>query len=89
MAKVLRRSIDETGRAVGNWNDNQLLNSMVYKVEFPDGNTKKYAANIIAENVLAQVDPDGSHSSMMEAILDHRRSDNAVPMSKKYIAKTL
>jgi hypothetical protein len=31
---------------------------MISEVEFPDGQIKKYAANIIAENMLTQVDSD-------------------------------
>ena len=45
---------------------------------------KKYAANLIAENLLSQVDPDGFHINVLEAILDHNRYGTAVPMSDKY-----
>ena len=38
-------------------------------MEFPDGQVKEYAANIIAENMLTQVDSD----TLMEAIVDHQR----------------
>jgi hypothetical protein len=33
-----------------------MLNSMIYEVEFPDGQVKEYGASIIAENMLTQVD---------------------------------
>ena len=62
---------------------NPLLITLVYDVEFPDGDVKKYAANLIAENLLSQVDPDGFHTNFLEAILDHNRYGNAVPMSDK------
>ena len=42
-----------------------------YDVEFPDGQVKEYAANIIAENMLTQVDSDGMSTTLMEAIVDH------------------
>ena len=45
---------------------------------------KKYSANIIAENLLAQVDPEGIHTNVLEAIMDHKRDGTAVPMSGKY-----
>ena len=32
---------------------------------------KEYAANIIAENMLTQVDSDGMSTTLMEAIVDH------------------
>ena len=56
----------------------------MYDIEFPDGDVKKYSANIIAENLLAQVDPEGFHTNDLEAILDHKRNGTAVPMSVKY-----
>jgi hypothetical protein len=37
------------------------MNSIVYEVEFPDGELKEYAANILAENMLSQVNVDKRH----------------------------
>ena len=45
---------------------------------------RKYAANIIAVNLLAQVDPEGFHTNVLEEILYHKRDGTAVPMSGKY-----
>ena len=36
-AKILRRTIDSTGCIVGSYNDNPILNTLIYDVEFPDG----------------------------------------------------
>ena len=85
MAKVLRRSLDEDGNLVGNFNQNPLLNSMVYDVEFPDGAIRKYAANVIAENVMSHVDPDGHYSHVLECILEHRKDGSAVPKADRYM----
>ena len=38
------------------FNKKKLVNTMVYIVELPDESTEQYAANIIAENILYQVD---------------------------------
>ena len=45
---------------------------------------KKYAANLISENVLSQVDPNGYYTNTMEAILDHKRDGIAVRMADKF-----
>ena len=37
MAKVVRRTIDNNGNIIGTFDTKQLLNSLVYDVEFPDG----------------------------------------------------
>ena len=63
--------------------NNPLLSTLVYDVEFPDGDMKKYAANLITENLLSQFNPDGFHTNILKAILDHKQDGTAVPMSEK------
>ena len=53
----------------------------MYDIEFPNGDVRKYDANIIAVNLLAQVEPEGYHINVIEAIMDHKRDGTAVPMS--------
>ena len=48
MSKVLRRSMDDEGIFIGNPDDNPLLKTLIYDVDFPDRNFKKYDANVIA-----------------------------------------
>ncbi len=57
----------------------------MYDVEFPDRAVKKYSANIITENVLSRVYPDGFYTNVISHVLDHKRDGSAVPMSDKYI----
>ena len=59
VAKVVRRILDEYGKLVGTYSDNPMLNTLMYDVEFPDGATKPYAANIISENIHNFVYSDG------------------------------
>ena len=85
-AKVLQRPIGPNGTIVGKYDDNPALNSMVYDVEFPDGAVKEYSANIIAENMLTQVDSDGFTMTMMEGIIDHKKdTDVAVSKTDMYV----
>jgi hypothetical protein len=70
-AKVVQRAIGPDETAVGEYDDNPVMNSIVYEVEFPDGQVKEYSANVIAENMLSQVDPDGFSTSLMDAIVDY------------------
>ena len=67
LAKVLRRSVNRDDKTIGQHHKNHLLNTLVYDIEFPDSDVKKYSANIIAENLLAQVDPEGFHTNVLEA----------------------
>jgi hypothetical protein len=83
--KVKRRTVGDTGGTMGTYDDNPILNSIIYDVEFPDGQVKEYAANILAENMLSQVDLDGHSKLVLKEIVDHQKSDDAVPMSDKYL----
>ena len=86
LARVVRRSLDSNGRHIGKYDDNPILNTAVYDLEFPDGTIKEYGANIIAENILNSIDQDGYHSQMLEGILDHEKDIKvAVPKSRKFV----
>ena len=52
IAKVLRRLVEKQGKVIGSPDENPILNTLIYDVEFPDGNIKKYPANVIAEMFL-------------------------------------
>ena len=54
----------------------------MYEVEFPDGEIRPYAANVIADNIWAQVDPEGQRYVIFESIIDHH-VDNSVAVSKE------
>ena len=67
---------------VGAHDDNPQLDSVVCEVEFPDGQVREHAANIIAENMLTQVDSKGCSLTVMDGIVDYQRDDSAaVPKS--------
>ena len=86
MGKVARRSLDADGRMTGTYHDNPFLNTITYNVEFPNGQVKEYGTNIIAENMLTQVDSDGYSFSLMDSIIDHQRDPSqAIPIEDKYI----
>jgi hypothetical protein len=78
LAKVLRRSVDENGKLIGTFYDNPILNTLVYEVEFLDGTVKEHAANIIAENILKQVDPFGRYTHVMDGIIGHKKNGHAL-----------
>jgi len=80
--RVKRRAIDADGKPIGRANNNVLLDDRAYEMEFEDGTTEILTANIIAENLLAQVDPEGNRFLFMEEIEDHRKLADAIPIGK-------
>jgi len=77
-ATVTRRVTNENGVAIGTYNQNPILDTRVYEVMFPDGATQQYAANVIAENIYAQIDEEGHRYQLLEGILHHRKTSKAV-----------
>ena len=55
-AIVQKRVMDQTGNPISKYHNNPLLDSRLFEVEYIDGGTEAFTANIIAENLLAQVD---------------------------------
>jgi hypothetical protein len=49
---VKRHAVAPSGRTTRIYDSNPLLNTMVYEVEFDDGDVVEYSANSIAENML-------------------------------------
>ena len=86
MGKVARQSLDADGRTTGTYHDNPFLNTVMYDVEFSDGQVKEYGTNIITENMLTQVNSNGYSLSLMDSIVDHCKDPSeAIPIEEKYI----
>ena len=84
--KVTQRATGPDWQVPGTYDNNPYLNSIIYDVEFPDGQVKEYAANNIAENMLTQVDSDGMSTTLMEGIVDHQRNEaKALHRQDKYV----
>ena len=81
-AKNIGRSKDADGNINGTYDLNPFANTMVYEVQFPDGQIKEYAANVIAENMYNQVDPDGHSVNFLDSIVDYRKDDTDVERDK-------
>ena len=84
-AKVKRRHVNEDGEVHGEFDNNPILNTILYDIEFPDGATKQYAANIIAENMYSSLDENGYSKVVLDCILDHNKDDRAIDKADKYI----
>ena len=81
VSKFARRILDEDGKLVGTYSDNTMLNTLMYDVEFSDGATKPYAADIISENIHNSVDLAGHQFRSFRDILNYCNTDNAVAVA--------
>jgi len=78
VGRVMKRTRDDNGNPVGQRNSNPILDTRVYEVQFGDGSTVEYGANLVAENMMAQSDPEGNRHMIFREIVDHRVSDDAI-----------
>ena len=81
-AKVIHQFCDEDGNVMSNTNIQPELNTLMYELEFPDGEIRPYAANVIADNIWVQVDPEGLRYVIFELIIDHH-IDSSVAITKE------
>ena len=62
-----------------------MMNTRVYDVMFPDGEVQQYSANVIAQSIYDSADEDGYRHQLLDEIIGHRRSKEAVDKSNEYV----
>ena len=84
-ARVTKRLRDANGLPIGTANENPILDTRVYEVEYADGRIASMAANQIAENLFAQVDAEGNRHVLLDEIVDHRKNQDALDPADAFI----
>ena len=84
-AKVIGSSKNEEGSITGKYDDLPHLNSIVYNVEFMDGEVREYSANVIAENMYSQVHANGHSLTLLDSIIDFTKDKRAIERDDMYI----
>ena len=77
-AKVIGMIKDDDGNVTGVYDNNPFVNTMVYDVQFPDGQIKEYEANVIAKNMYKQVDTDEHDNNFLDCFIEHRKDNTAL-----------
>ena len=84
--RVKSHKRDDDGNPIGRAAANPILDTHEYIVEFEDGDEAQLNANLIAEAMYAQCDPDGNQYVLLDSLVDHRRLDTAVrPADQKVV----
>ena len=79
------RYIDDN--VIGRANENPILDTRGYIVEFEDGDQAELAANTIAQSVYAQCDPDDNQYVMFGSIVDFWRITTALCYADQKVFK--
>ena len=83
--RVTKRLRDAEGRPIGTANENPLLDTRGYAVEFRDGHSESVSANLIAQNLYSQFDEEGNRHILLADIVDHRRDERAVDKQDAFV----
>ena len=67
-ARVVKRARTDDGKPIGTAHSNPILDTRAYEIEFADGTQDKVTANIIAENMCAQIDDEGNSCLLLDEI---------------------
>ena len=76
---------DADGIPIGMANENPILDSRMYEVEYQDGTKASLAANHIAKNLFAQVDQEGNRHVLLDELIDYRVNSREVKLQDAFI----
>ena len=82
---VSKRLRYTNGIPIGTSNINPLLDTRIYEVKYTDRYNASLTANIIAMNMFAQVDDEGTRYVLFVCIVDHRNDGTNVKVKDSYI----
>jgi hypothetical protein len=83
--KFVRRKRELDRNVKGLANTNSMLYNRPYEIEFPDGSSDEYSANVISDNMYTQCDEEGNKFNIMESIVDHTTDGHAMERGDMYI----
>jgi hypothetical protein len=82
--RVTKRMKDNDGNPIGVSHANPLFDTRMYEVEWLDGHKEQLTANIIAENLFAQVVQEGNQFALLDDIIEHRKTVQAVALQDAF-----
>ena len=85
LARVTKRLKDANGLPIRLANENPVLDTRMYEVQYLDGEWASLAANNIAKNLFAQIDEDRNRQVLMDEIIGHRSNKHAMKQQDAFI----
>ena len=85
LPRVTKRLKDANGLPIELANENPILDTRMYEVQYLDGEKESFAAHNIAKNLFAQIDDDGNRQVLMDEIIGHRCNEHAVKPQDAFI----
>ena len=84
-AIVIRGKLNDDGNSIGTESIDPLVDTNAYGIEFIDDTIEILTSNVIAENLLAQVDKEGHRQILLDKTINYRRNNDAFHKSDAFI----
>jgi hypothetical protein len=81
--RVVERKRAADGTPIGRANNNPILDTRVYTVQFDDGDVTDLSANLIAECMYSQCDPDGNQYNLLDNFVDFKTTLTALTLDQQ------
>jgi hypothetical protein len=85
--RVTSRKRDKDSNPIRLANANPILDTSEYTFTFNDGDETVLNANLIAEAMYAQCDPNGNQYVLLDSIIDHKQLDSAIRPSDQKVVR--
>ncbi len=85
METIVSRKRDAEGNIFGCAHDDPILNSLIYNVEFADGEVTTLTANAIAKAMYTQCNPDGNKYLLQDKLINVKRTEEALTFDQQQI----
>ena len=82
---VTKRLRDANGIPIGMVNENLILDSRMYEVEYQHGTRASLAASYVAEKLFTQEDQEGNRHVLLDEIIDYRVNSRKVRIQDAFI----
>ena len=83
-ACVNKRLKDANVLPIGTANENPILGTIVFEVEYVDGNKASLTANAMTQNMFSQIDDKGNRHVLFDKIINHRRTALALTQADAF-----
>jgi hypothetical protein len=82
---VVSRRVDDDRKSTGESSLKLILDTRENGVGFDDGTVLKHPANVIAENLYAQVDAEVLWYVLLDVIIDHKKDQSVILKDDEFI----
>ena len=78
--RVVKRAKGTSGEPIGCAHVNPLFDTREYVVEFMDGSSENYSANVIAKCMYTEINSEGNQYQLLSKITGHKSDNSAIPI---------